>query len=324
MYVQCSPLFRQQIEQNKSILVGKHDENCKVKYVIKNHLPEAHYAVRLKYNGMVKSILVDNQGKDKAQQTRFQFKGDNFYVNGQKVVDKVTVPTLKEVLELSPARKSILDLIQFVHSNSVQEKGSTFPAFAAQVENINQIQNCYLKLKSDHMEATHIALGYSLLEDGERIQGAQSDGEHQADVKILEAFHRTQIVGVAVFVAHWYGGIQLGGLRLSLVHQCALKVLDQFTYAKYIPEYINNDKGNDNETSSDDSQADHEDGQTSDEDTQSVQSRTSQRSSYSQKANKLTKKSGRGRGGLRGRGRGGGRGRCRGVTQQTKMKVNFL
>ena len=175
---------------------------------------------------------------------------------------------------------------------SVQEKGSTFQTFVAQVDNINQIQNCYLKLKSDHMEATHIVLGYSLLEVGERIQGAQSDGEHQADVKILEAFHRTQIVGVAVFVAHWYGGMQIGGLRLSLFNQCALKVLDQFTYAKYIPEYANNDNGNDNEASSEDSQADDEDGQTSDKDSQSVYSRTSQKSSYSQKANKLTKKSG--------------------------------
>ena len=47
MYIQCSPFFCQQIEQNKSALVGKHDENCKVKYAIKNHLPEAHYAVWL-------------------------------------------------------------------------------------------------------------------------------------------------------------------------------------------------------------------------------------------------------------------------------------
>ena len=52
MYVKCSPTFRKVVDANKDILVGKKDEATEVFYKTKNHLPEAHYVVRIKYNSL--------------------------------------------------------------------------------------------------------------------------------------------------------------------------------------------------------------------------------------------------------------------------------
>ena len=59
LYVKCSPTFRRTIEENKGVLKGKQDEHTKVRYSIKNHLPDAHYAARQRYAPMIRSILKD-------------------------------------------------------------------------------------------------------------------------------------------------------------------------------------------------------------------------------------------------------------------------
>ena len=317
MFVRCLPHFWQLIEENKALLVGKHDELCKVPYGIKNHLPEAHYAVRQKFNNMVKNIVANNRGKPKKAQTRFHFKGEDFFVNGKKVVDKIHVPTMSELFSLTPTTRDTLHMIPLVRSDSVEERESKFQAFGVQVDSIRQVQNSYLLMKDEFMDATHISMGYCLMDNGERVYGALSDGEYQAEVKILEVLHRSQIVGIAVFVARWYGGVQLGRLRLSLVYQCVNKILDQFTYLKLIPEPEEEDNMETNDQEADSTKDSESDGHTSEPEDSS----TPHHSSASQGKKKITAKTSKGRGRPRGR---GGRGRGRGTTSRTTMmNVDF-
>ena len=97
------------------------------------------------------------------------------------------------------------------------------------------IQDAYLKLKSQYLSATHIALGYCVIIDGEPVQGGCSDGEYQADFKLMDLLYKNNVQNIAVFVARWYGGVHIGGMRMTLLQQCAREVVDALSYLKIIP-----------------------------------------------------------------------------------------
>ena len=65
--------------------------------------------------------------------------------------------------------------------------------------------------------ATHIAMAFHLDVDGETITGGQSDREYQAETKLMDVLFQMDITNISVFIARWYGGVHLGGLRLSLM-----------------------------------------------------------------------------------------------------------
>ena len=229
LYVQCSPLFRLQVEKRKTLVQNKFDELSKLRYSIRPHLPDAHYAARQRWNAMVKNVISENEGKADKDKVRFQFRGEEFYIGGLRVMDKIQPPSLKSVCILNPAKRDMIDLLTFFESSVKVEKESKFQAFAITVYGPEQIDNAYLKMRKDHMTATHICLGYRYLEDGlnsPTLHGAAHDGEYQADVKLIDTMFKAKLNNVAVFVVRRYGGVHIGGKRLSLIHDTALEAIN--------------------------------------------------------------------------------------------------
>ena len=148
------------------------------------------------------------------------------------MVDKVHLPTAAEILNINPATKARLNLIQFASSTKKTEQESVFRAFGLQVNSIELIQEAYLRLKLQYADATHIMLGYRIDCDGEVIFGSNADGEHTGDAKINELLYQENMVNIAVFVLRWYGGIHLGGTRLTIIYQQAKQITDQFPFLK--------------------------------------------------------------------------------------------
>ena len=229
MYVKCSTTFRKQIEVKKDMIKGKYDEVTKVRYSIRNHLPDAHYAIRQKYNPWVKEIIENNRKATNPNDRQwFAFKGEEFYIDGQKVVELIKPPPLKAIFELTSDKRAELDEIQFVESRVFEEKGSKFIAYATTVFTAEDVDKCYLKMKKDYLTATHISLGYRIDDDNRQpLQGACSDGEHQVDVKLLDALAKSEMNNVAVFVVRRYGGVRIGGLRLVLAQKAATVALTE-------------------------------------------------------------------------------------------------
>ena len=130
------------------------------------------------------------------------------------MVERIQPPSLETICALSSKEKENLDLLQFTESDWLEERGSKFKAFVTTAQSIEHIDNCYLKMKKDFMTASHVCMGYRI-DDAESsipVQGAVSDGEHQADVKLISTMFRSGINNIAVFVVRRYGGIHIGGL----------------------------------------------------------------------------------------------------------------
>ena len=216
------------MEECKPILVGKEDENTKLRFSIRPHLPDSHYTIRQRYNEWVKQIIEDNKKRKPEERQTFQFKGDEFFVDGIKIVEKIKVPTFQALLELSQHDREMLDLQHFVSSRIKKEKRSSFQAFAATACSESQVETLYLKMKKDFPTATHICMAYRFDGPNDKpLQGAVSDGEHQSDVKLLDVLHKSRLQNVAVFVVRKYGGFKMGGQRLVNIMKTATQVLTQ-------------------------------------------------------------------------------------------------
>ena len=77
MFVKCSPSFRSKIDKHKNLLDNKFDELSQMRFSIRPHLPDAHYAVRQKFNDKIKSIIKDNESKEENEKVKFHFRGWN-------------------------------------------------------------------------------------------------------------------------------------------------------------------------------------------------------------------------------------------------------
>ena len=109
------------------------------------------------------------------EQRTFKFKGEDFFVDGKLIVERIKAPTLQEVSKLSFNQRQDLDLLTFFVSDVREEQHSKFQAFAATALSFEHIWNCYLKMRKDHPTASHICLGYHLDdEDGTPLQGGGS------------------------------------------------------------------------------------------------------------------------------------------------------
>ena len=53
------------------------------------------------------------------------------------------------------------------------------------------------------------------------------DGEHYGDQEILCLLKMANVVNLAVFVAHEYGGVQLGNARFKIIKEVATKAIQQ-------------------------------------------------------------------------------------------------
>ena len=51
----------------------------------------------------------------------------------------------------------------------------------------------------------------------------------------MDLLYKNNVQNIAVFVARWYGGVHIGGMRMSLLQQCACEVVDALSYLKIIP-----------------------------------------------------------------------------------------
>ena len=163
---------------------------------------------------------------------------------------------MQEILSITPAQQTVLDEIHFVESTEKVEHDSQFQAFALEVEDVEQVQGAYLKLTVALKNATHIAMAFHLDVDGETITGGQSDGEYQAETKLMDVLFQMNVTNISVFITRWYSGVCLGGLKLSLMQQCAREVLANFQHLVKLKS-----NGNDSDTSpaESDNENNHED-----------------------------------------------------------------
>ena len=110
------------------------------------------------------------------------------------------------------------------------ERCSKFQAFAITVFGPEFLNKAYLKMRLDHLSATHVCMAYKYNEEGlnsPSLHGSCHDGEYLADIRLLDTLLKAKINNAAVFVVRRYSGVHIGGKRLTLIQQTAQEALDK-------------------------------------------------------------------------------------------------
>lgn len=157
---------------------------------------------------------------DKKAHLKISVKGDNLYINQQRITPKVMKPSLMDVLstdsdDLDKARK-----LPHAISPILQEAGSMFQSEAVRTKSISEVRLAYRKLLScpDAARASHNVMAYKL--GGEL--GWEDDGEHGAGRFLAHWLKgKKEVDNITVFLTRHYGGERLGAKRFELMREAA-------------------------------------------------------------------------------------------------------
>ena len=154
------------------------------------------------------------------------------------LLNQSSPPPHTAILNIPEQKQKEMDRIPLIQLAHHTEKRSRFYGYAARAYTFDFINLAYLKMRQMHPTANHIMAAYTLDSDvlGEdATYGACNDGESHSDVKLTETLNKTTMSNVVVFVVRYYGGIQLRGLRLKIIADCAKAALHKLRFPDGVP-----------------------------------------------------------------------------------------
>ena len=136
-------------------------------------------------------------------------------VRGQPYVQKVTPPSPKDIVDISPQDlKRVLDM-KIQHGGTVSQEGSIFDGYTAAVATHKEVRDLYLKVRLMHPQARHVVCAYNIKGDPIYNQDFCDDGEHSAGRAILNSLLNWNMDNRVVFVTRVYGGTKMGAGRFE-------------------------------------------------------------------------------------------------------------
>ena len=223
--VRLTPEFRDAAWDKKSLLKNKTDTDYHWRYFMDKQRPDIHKAAYKRRSPHMRQIRKDNEGLPADQQKKYNLIGDRFYVDGEEVKDPVSPPTFKELYELPHHVEVMLRNLELQYSQPVHAANNTFTGYSLSVESFQEINLAYQKLKIEEKQATHIMMACSIGYGKERKEWSCDDGEHNGGFEIQKVLSEFQATNVAVFVARWKVGANMGGKRFKCIHEVARHAL---------------------------------------------------------------------------------------------------
>ena len=208
---------KRQILQNKKKLKGvKTMFNRPI--FINEYLPPANLEKRKREQ--------DIAGQYEDVQDAVTYQKGGMCVNGTPYRKRVEPPTPKEMIDISTEQLDSIFKMKANKGKAIQQDNSIFIAYTAEVENHDQINNLYKKIKMIQPDARHVVCAY-WIDHPEKCYAADyhDDGEPAAGRMILDILTSFGIQGKVVFVARRYGGIKMGAERFTCYVQAAKSAL---------------------------------------------------------------------------------------------------
>ena len=223
--VRCSPYFRGLVWSNRQCLKGQCDPQFRWKYFVDLQKPDVFRAANTRYRATINEMIENNKGKEPKDQQNPKIRGTKLFVNGEILEDPAHVPTPKELFSLDLLQRDSLDEIPFDESNSCTLSSSTFKAFSTPVSSYRQVHQAYMKIKLDHLYATHIIMACAFLENGKLKVFNCDDGEDGAGNELEKLMKEESFTGYVLFIVRWKLGSNLGPRRFKCILAVASDVI---------------------------------------------------------------------------------------------------
>ncbi len=223
MVAKVSYPLKELIFENLGNLRGKENEDG-VKYFVNEQQPEALVEERKTVRAKAKELKEKNEDPDtpEIEKVKVEIKGGKLYVNNELERDKVKPPTPSDLFVNQAEQKRTND-VKLEVCGQQGEKGSSFYAYATEVDSIVGVRRAYRKVKQINPHVNHIMAAYKVIQNGTLQKGHCDDREHGGGRKILEEIGNRE--NVAVFVCRKFGGQHIGAKRFEHISQVAHNAL---------------------------------------------------------------------------------------------------
>lgn len=198
-------------------------------YFLADHLPEQLNEDRRRTN----ELLSENRKKPAAYQLDMSLKKGSLVVNQEPYKKAVQVPTIKNIVHPSESLYEQVEEAHIIKGGEETKGASKFVSFAVAVNNFEEINAAYLKLRMKYADATHISCAYRL--PGANTPSNQDyvdDGEFGCGRTALKAIKTEGIMNIAVFIMRYYGGSHLGAIRFDIFKRLAQRAIKQLVAAR--------------------------------------------------------------------------------------------
>ena len=166
--------------------------------------------------------------KSVISQLQMSFSKGNLIINGEVYRPNVAVPDCEKILKATTDDMKRWKQQKYISGKEISKGNCRFIGYTRATNSFEEINDAYCHMKILHGAARHIVSVYRLAGDHPTMEGYTDDDEHGAGRKLLNAMRAAQIVNRVFFVARYYGGTNLGGIRFqgyrealesALIHQ---------------------------------------------------------------------------------------------------------
>ena len=191
---------------------------------INDYLPPTTGEKRRREKDIIKMTTPD----DPEEEHEVTYSKEGLIVQGQQYRKLIQVPTPKDLINIQPEEMEKLMSLKMKRSADVERSNSVFTAYTAPVENIQQIQEYYRKIRLIQPGARHVVCAYSIDHNKSFFaKDYQDDQEPGAGRAILQFMENNTISNRVILVARKYGGIKMGPERFECYVQAAKQAVQK-------------------------------------------------------------------------------------------------
>lgn len=214
--------MKENIMKNVSKLKDKKGPDNKPLF-ISTQQPEGITEKRKRVNFRVKQLKKVAKSLPKTQKTpTIKVKNDRIFHNGALVRDKVTVPSIPDVIFSKPDEREKVMKVKLKKSRPIDEDGSTFIGYSLKVTSPSEVQQAYQKVKLLHPDSADVMCAYNITDEFNRpYLEYHDDREHGGGSRILSSLQYLKAENSACFVVRYFNGKHLGPRRFFLIKKVA-------------------------------------------------------------------------------------------------------
>lgn len=166
---------------------------------------------------------------------KIQMTNDKLLINGQVQKDPLPPPSARDLLQMSYQDKcDIRKKCPELHcGTSVKERGSSFTAIVAEVQNVKEANTVYRSAILEYPRlqcATHNIACCRIKQNphspSDLLEAWQDDGEHGAGRHLRYLLQRRNLTNIMVIVSRIYGGVHLGSRRFQAMETALNNAID--------------------------------------------------------------------------------------------------
>lgn len=189
-------------------------------YFLADHLPEALNEERRRIN----DLMSENKKKPRGYKLDMTVKRGKLTINEEPYCKAINAPTAEDILNPPDALYDLAKELDVVKGGRKVQDKSTFVSYAVAVQDHQDIQAAYLKLRMKHTQATHVVCAFRLPGANTPVnQDFVDDREYGAGRVMLRYLKDEQVLNVAIFLVRYHGGINIGSTRFEIFKDLAKK-----------------------------------------------------------------------------------------------------